>query len=55
MMVLMLILVVVPGILINVWLTRRQTAKRQRGFEPIMGQTPATLKNENHRPSSGDD
>ena len=50
MMTLMLILVVVPCILINVWLTRREKAKKQRGFEPLMGQTPATLKNENHRP-----
>ena len=39
-MVLMLILVVLPGILINIWLTRKEKAKKQRGFEVITDERP---------------
>jgi hypothetical protein len=47
-MVLMLVIVIVPGILINIWLTRRERARRQRGFEVIMGPKPVLPKNDNH-------
>ena len=33
MFVLVLVLVVVPGVLVNIWLTRRENARTQRGFE----------------------
>jgi hypothetical protein len=52
-MAIMLILVIVPCILINIWLSRReQLAKKQRGFEPVMGDKPVPQKTENHGPKS---
>jgi hypothetical protein len=46
MFVLMLLLVIVPGVFINVWLTRREQAKKQRGFEVKLntGETPVPLR-----------
>jgi hypothetical protein len=33
MMILAIILIVIPGILVNRWLTAKERAKKQRGFE----------------------
>ena len=45
----MLILVIVPGILINRWLTAKENKRKQRGFEVKLntGDEPVTEKKEN--------
>ena len=46
-MAIMLILVIIPGILVNRWLTAKEKERQQRGFEvKLTGQTPVSEKKE---------
>ena len=50
-MALMIILVIIPGILINRWLTAKEKAKQRRGFEVKLntGEMPVPRESERSR------
>jgi hypothetical protein len=47
MMILMIIVVVVPGILVNRWLSAKEKQRKQRGFEVFpLGKAPSLKQKE---------
>ena len=48
-MAIMILLVVIPGIIVNRWLTAKERERKRRGFEVKMktGETPVLREKEN--------